>query len=290
MLRWLLGKGARPSRVERELQAIDPRQWQAVLRGHHFLRGLSAEEDEALRRRVAWLLASKRFSGAHELPVTDEMMLSIAVQASLPILHLDPSVYEGWTEIIIYPGGFLVPRNDVDESGVVHQYVEEAAGEAWEGGPLILSWEDCGPGMRSEINVVIHEFAHKLDLYQGDADGVPWLGRHAPVITPRAWSRLLEATYKDFCARIDKVEAAIPSNVDPESHEGQAWYNTLPLDTYAGTDLAEFFAVSSEAFFVNPAPLAGCYPEWYDLLARYYRQDPLARMGGTPTAPPPLPE
>lgn len=289
MLRWLLGKGAKPAQVERELEAIDPLQWQAILRRHHFLRGLSPEEDESLRRRAAWLLASKGFSGAHDLPVTDEMMLSIAVQAALPILHFDSKVYEGWTEIIIYPGGFLVPRSEVDESGVVHQYVEEASGEAWEGGPVILSWEDCGPSIDSDINVVIHEFAHKLDLYEGEADGIPWLGQHVPVITARNWKPVLQAAYEEFCARLERVEAAIPSDVDPESPEGEAWYASLPLDPYAATDTAEFFAVSSEAFFVNPAPLAGCYPEWYGLLARYYRQDPLARMGATPIHPPPLP-
>lgn len=289
MLRWLLGKGARPARVERELAAIDPLRWQAVLRGHPFLQGLSQEEEESLRGRAAWLLASKGFSGVHGLSVTEQMRLSIAVQAALPILHLDPRLYEGWTEIILYPGGFLVPRSDVDESGVVHQYVQEAAGEAWEGGPLILSWEDCGPGMRADINVVIHEFAHKLDLFEGEADGIPWLGQHAPILTPHHWKRLLDTTYKDFCARVERVEAAIPPNVDPESPEGDAWYATLPLDPYAAGDVAEFFAVSSEAFFVNPAPLAGCYPEWYGLLARYYRQDPLSRLGARPLLPPPLP-
>src|SRR5690554_1919677 len=150
MLRWLLGKGARRAKVERELASIDAVQWAAILDGHAFLRGLSPEEDHALRHRVAWLLASKRFSGTHDLQLNQDMLLSIAVQAALPILNLDPRLYEGWTEIIIYPGGFLIPRTEVDESGVVHEYVEEAAGEAWEGGPVVLSWEDCGPEVNPE--------------------------------------------------------------------------------------------------------------------------------------------
>lgn len=284
MFRWLLGKGASRSRVERELAAIDPQLWSAAVARHSFLAGLSPEEDEALRRRVAWLLASKGFSGAHDLVVTDEMMLSIAIQAALPILNLDPVVYEGWTEIIVYPGGFLIPRTEIDESGVVHEYIEEAAGEAWEGGPVILSWEDCGSDFNSDINVVIHEFAHKLDLYQGDADGIPWLGRHAPVLTPGHWKRVLDFTYQDFCDSLEQVEAAIPADVDPESHAAAPWFQTLPLDPYAATDRAEFFAVSSEAFFVNPAPLAGAYPEWYGLLTQFYRQEPLLRLGrGAPS-------
>lgn len=238
-----------------------------------------------MRRRAAWLLASKGFSGAHDVPVTDDMMLSIAIQAALPILNLEPAVYEGWTEIIVYPGGFLIPRTDVDESGVVHQYVQEAAGEAWEGGPVILSWEDCEPGFNTDVNVVIHEFAHKLDLYQGDADGMPWLGRHGPMLTPRIWKRVLDACFEDFRATLDQLEADIPPHVDPESDAAAPWYQTLPLDPYAATDPAEFFAVSSEAFFVNPAPLAGAYPDWYALLSQYYRQDPLSRLGGRPVPP-----
>lgn len=289
MLRWLLGKGASNARVKRELAAIEPAQWRAVLARYAFLQGLSETEEAALRHRAAWLLASKGFSGAQGLHLTDEMMLSIAAQAALPILNLEPSVYEGWTEIIVYPTGFLVPRNDMDDSGVVHEYVEEAAGEAWEGGPVILSWEDCDPALAGDVNVVVHEFAHKLDLYQGEADGIPWLGRHAPLITARQWRNVLTTCYKDFCDRLEMVEAAIPHHIDPESVAAEPWYGSLALDPYAATDEAEFFAVSSEAFFVNPAPLAGRYPDWYALLAQYYRQDPLSRLDVKPCPPPPLP-
>lgn len=286
MFRWLFGKGARPARIRQELAAIDPQSWAAALGQHAFLAGLSAPDQDALQQRVAWLLASKGFSGAQGQVITDNVMLSIAIQAALPILHLDPVLYEGWTEIIVYPGGFLIPRIEVDESGVVHEYFEEAAGEAWEGGPVVLSWEDCGPGMSDDINVVIHEFAHKLDLYQGEADGMPWLGRHQPLLTPRAWKRILDVSFDDFRRRLDQIEAAIPADVDPESDEAAPWYQRLPLDPYAATDEAEFFAVSSEAFFVNPAPLAAAYPDWYALLAQYYRQEPLLRMpaGGGLTA------
>lgn len=285
MLRWLLGKGARPARIKRELAAIDPQQWAGALAQHGFLAGLSPQEEEGLQLRVAWLLASKGFSGAQGLSITDDIMLSIAIQAALPILHLEPELYEGWTEIIVYPGGFLIPKTDIDESGVVHEYLEEAAGEAWEGGPVVLSWEDCGPGAERDVNVVIHEFAHKLDLYRGDADGMPWLGRHGPVLTPRTWQRVLNTTYSDFCDRLGCIEAAIPHDVDPESDAAAPWYGRLPLDPYAATDEAEFFAVSSEAFFVNPAPLAGVYPDWYAMLSQYYRQEPLLRLGAVASMP-----
>ena len=277
MFRWLAGKGASRRKVEHTLALIGDEQWRRAIEAHFFLDGLSPREDEALRRRAAWILASKSFHGAHDFPVDDDIMLSIALQAALPILELDPALYEGWTEIVLYPGGFLIPRIEVDESGVVHEYLQESSGEAWDGGPVILSWEDADPDTARYGNVVIHEFAHKLDQQSGEADGMPGLHAHAD-LRPRQWRRVLDASYEAFCEAVNRVEDAIPHDVDPESDEASPWYDTLPLDPYAATDPAEFFAVSSETFFIDPEPLARALPDWYALLSRYYRQDPLRRL------------
>lgn len=280
MFRWLAGRGARKREVERTLAGIDPQDWRRAVQALPFLAGLSADEDAALRARTAWLLASKSFSGAGGLEVDNDMMMSIAIQASLPILNLDTRLYEGWTQIIVYPGGFLIPRSEQDEAGFVHEYMMEASGEAWEGGPVILSWDDLSRKDSEGVNVVIHEFAHKLDLYADDADGMPSLGAH-PHIRPAHWRQVLEESFEGFNLALDRVEAAIPDHVDPESEEAAPWYDALPLDPYAATDHAEFFAVSSEAFFVQPQPLAEAMPDWYALLSAYYRQDPLVRLAGT---------
>jgi MtfA peptidase len=278
MLRWLLGLGASRRRVAQTQASIPEDRWRAALAQLPFLRGLSTEEGEALRQRAAWVLASKSFSGAHGFDVTDDIMLSIALQAALPILWLDPVLYEGWTEIIVYPGGFLIPRSDMDESGVVHEYVQEASGEAWEGGPLILSWEDSRDGGSRGANVVIHEFAHKLDLYASEADGMPGLHAH-PDLRPAEWQRVLHDAFDRFELAVTRIEDAIPKDVDPESEDASPWFDALPMDAYAATDEAEFFAVSSEAFFIDPLPLQAALPEWYELLRRYYRQDPAQRLG-----------
>lgn len=278
MFRWLAGRGATRREVARELARITDEDWGRAFSGYPFLIGLSAQENHDLRERAAWLLASKAFIGAQGLVVTDEIMLSIAIQAALPVLKLDLVLYEGWSDIVVYPGGFLIPRTEVDEAGVVHEYVQEASGEAWEGGPVILSWEDAGPNAPREANVVIHEFAHKLDLYTGDADGMPSLSAH-PHIRPAEWRRVLEASFGAFNEELTAAEDAIPPHIDPESDTAMPWFETLPLDPYAATDRGEFFAVSTEAFFVDPGPLAMALPQWYGLLAQYYRQDPLQRLG-----------
>lgn len=277
MFRWLSGRGASRRQVEQELARIAEPDWRRAVAALLFLQGLSAQQDEALRRRAAWLLASKIYTGVRGLEVTDSIRMSVAIQAALPILELDPALYEGWVEIVLYPEGFIIPRREVDGSGVVHEYLQPASGEAWDGGPVILSWADGAPGAPRETNVVIHEFAHKLDLHGGEADGMPSLHAHRD-IRWREWRRVLEASMDSFEDMLDAVEADIPRNVDPESAAASRWYDRLPLDPYAATDEAEFFAVSSEAFFVSPAPLARELPEWYGLLARYYRQDPAARL------------
>lgn len=275
MLRWLKGRGARAAEVAQMQARIAPELWRQVLDAHPFLAALDADESAQLLARSAWLLASKTINGARGLEVTDFMRLSIAAQASLPILNLTPTLYEGWDEIIVYPAGFRIPRRQMDEDGVMHEYLEDAAGEAWEGGPLVLSWEDTQLS-EGGFNVVIHEFAHKLDLQAGFADGMPSLAAHGD-IKPRDWRRILDDSLDRFIAAVDAVEAAIPHDVDPESAEADAWYGQLPLDPYAATDEAEFFAVSSEHFFIDPRPMAEALPEWFGLLRAYYRQDTLAR-------------
>jgi Mlc titration factor MtfA (ptsG expression regulator) len=277
MLRWLLGRGATAAHVAEVQARIAPALWDEVMHAYPFLQGLAVEETHELRARAAWLLASKNMNGAHGLVLTDFMRLSIAAQAALPILKLPATLYEGWDEVIVYPGGFRIPRRREDETGIVHEYVEDAAGEAWDGGPVVLSWEDARVA-QGGYNVVIHEFAHKLDLAGGDADGMPNLAGR-PELNARLWLRVLDESLDRYTEALEAVESAIPPHVDPESPEADPWYGQLPMDPYAATDEGEFFAVSSEAFFVDPAPLAHDLPEWYDLLRTYYRQDPLARLG-----------
>lgn len=277
MLSWLTGRDASDQALNQALASLDMRVWPALLDQHRFLRGLDTREAETLRQHTAWILANKSFHGAHDLRVTQGMRRSIAVQAALPILGLDTSLYRGWTQIVVYPGGFLVPRTETDETGVVHEYVQETAGESWEGGPVILSWEDARASADAQANVVIHEFAHKLDQRDGGADGMPGLRAHRD-LDPRRWTEVLNRTFDDFNAWLDEIEPLIPPDVDPESDEATGWYAELPLDPYAAQDQAEFFAVSSESFFIEPRAMAAAWPEWYQLLVQYYRQDPLSRL------------
>lgn len=256
--------------------SIDDALWHSTVEALPFLARLGGEERRQLRALAQQFLGNKEMATAGDLQLGAAMQVNIAAQASLPVLKLGLDWYRGWTGIVVYPDEFLVPREITDEAGVVHEYVEAIAGEAWDGGPLLLSWADA-QSADGEYNVVIHEFAHKLDMLNGEADGVPPFDRrlHAD-LDVRQWRRILEDSFERLNAELDMIEAEIPAEVDPDSAQADAYYARLPIDAYAATDPGEFFAVSSEAFFVSPQRLNDAFPKWFALLAAFFRQDPLA--------------
>jgi len=234
---------------------IDEALWKRVAARLSFLRGLSADDTARLKDLVVLFLAEKEMHGARGMQLTDEIRLSIAAQACLPVLNLGLDVYEGWVGVIVYPGEFRVQKEEVDEDGVVHSFDEELAGEAWPGGPVILSWEDVGLAERG-YNVVIHEFAHKIHMDGGGDEDYP-AARES--MDAAKWRKTLEEAYARFCAEVDSGE---PTFIDP----------------YAAEHPAEFFAVMSEAFFTESAVLARDRPELYAQLALFYRQDPTSSI------------
>jgi len=254
--------------------------WEQTLAEHPFVQRLTGADDPQFRRLCGRLLQAKVMTGADGLQLTAAIQVSIAVQACLPIQRLGLGWYRGWSGIVVYPAQFRAHRTVQDEAGLVHEFSETVAGEAWEGGPVIVSWAQ---GERDQAqadfacNVVIHEFAHKLDMLNGDADGLPALDRRLHRgLEPHLWRRILDEAFNRFCAAVDLVELDLPDDVDPESSAADAYYAGLALDPYAAQDVAEFFAVSSEAFFVAPQRLCDAFPQWYALLSAFYLQDPLA--------------
>lgn len=250
---WRFNQWRRDRILQRE--AIPKAIWQPLihLRG---LQNMSRDELHRLHELTLLFLHAKVINGAHDLTITDEMRVTIAMQACLLILNLDLDYYDDWIEIIVYPGEFILDYDYTDESGVVHHANPIVSGEAWLAGPVILSWQQITEAQSHYAhNVIIHECAHKLDMLNEGANGCPPL--HTGM-SAHAWHEVFSRVYAQFCQQKD------------------AGFDTL-IDPYASENPAEFFAVLSEAFFESPALVKQHFSEVYEQLALFYRQDPANR-------------
>jgi MtfA peptidase len=251
--RWL----ARREAAALRRRAIADDLWKRTLVRYPFLRRNDPAAASELRRLTSLFLDRKEFSTAGGLQMTDAMVVAIAAQAVLPVLRLGLARYDGFVGIVVHPDQVVARREFADEDGVVHEFDEVLAGEAMAGGPVMLSWRDvrgAGNGGGPAYNVVIHEFAHVLDLANGAADGVPALPADLPV---GDWQATMAAEFARFTAAVD---AGTNGSIDPYGAESED----------------EFFAVASEAFFVSPADMQREHPALYAMFTRFYRQDPVA--------------
>ena len=227
--------------------------WQNVTRRLLVLRGLDAVQMAHLREMTTWFLDRKSITGAQGLEVTLSMRVTVAAQACLLILNLGVEYFDDWVEVILYPGAFRVNHAQIDAIGLVHNEASILSGESWLRGPVILSWDDVERdtyNYQAGHNIVLHEFAHKLDALTGVTNGMPPLRRG---MSRGKWAEALSGAYEALCLQ---VAAGEPAFINP----------------YAATTPAEFFAVLSEYFFTAPSILKNCYPSVYTQLTLFYRQ------------------
>jgi MtfA peptidase len=254
---WWRSLKARREAAAVQRRAIPDDLWKRTLVRYPFLQRSHAADAAELRRLTSLFLDSKEFSCAGGLRLTDAMAVSIAAQAALPVLRLGLARYDGFVGIVIHPDAVVARRSQQDDDGVVHEYDETLAGEAMDGGPVMLSWPDvrrAGHSASQGYNVVIHEFAHVLDMAGGAANGMPPL---PPGLSAAEWQRTMQAEFDAFVQRVDADEDTV-------------------LDPYGASGPEEFFAVASESFFVDPARTKKEHPALYGMLCRFYLQDPAA--------------
>lgn len=231
--------------------------WQSSVDRLPVLQRLTNTELNRLRGLSSLFLHEKAINGARGLEVSQEMRIQMAAQASLLILNLDLDYYDGWHEIIVYPDSFVVQHEEVDAAGVVHQRRRVLDGEAWGRGPVIFSWEDARPnslGRATGSNVIIHELAHKLDMLNGEANGMPPLHK---AMKRQQWTDVFTEAFNQLTTQL-------------QYPEGET------IDPYAAESPAEFFSVTTEYFFEAPYILHQIFPGVYGELRKFYRQDPLS--------------
>lgn len=224
---------------------------------------IDGAEAPSAPRVMRWRQFTERFLADKAIVPAADCVLSqadrvlIAMLCCEPVLDLGYDWLRGWHEVIVYPGQFGMRRHELDEdSGVVHEWDDELAGECWEQGPLILSLADAiqaAEAPTSGFQVVAHEIAHKLDLLDGSLDGVP------PLNDPAWHARWVDDFQRAFDALRAQVESGHDSLIDP----------------YAAEAADEFFAVVSEYHFTDPELLAEHMPDIAAHLTRFYHRDHL---------------
>lgn len=248
----MLGRVERRRRTVRERPL--PESWRAVLEGSVPLyRRLPPKDRDELHGHAQVLLAEKHFEGAAGLVVTDRMKLVVVAQAGVLLLHRATDFYPRLVSVLLYPSEYTVQEEVENDHGLVEEIDEGRVGESWRTGTLILSWEDVERDLTSELqNVVLHEFAHQLDVESGELNGAPILA-----------DRSLQSRWADAMSdAFERLGEAVERNEE-----------TL-LDPYGADDPTEFFAVATEAFFLVPTELEGEEPALYAVLRDYYCQDP----------------
>lgn len=234
-------------------------EWRESLAAIPILQGLSEGEGARLVALAERLLARKSWT-LIGVELSERQRRVLALQAALPVLALGLEWYRGFHEIIIIPEPVSRRQQVQDEFGLVSEFEEENAGEAWPQGPLVLAWSELQQdGDWDGYNLIIHELAHKLDMLGGDADGAPPLPSG---MDQRQWTRALQGAFDEMNEQLARGEVT-------------------QIDPYAASHPAEFFAVCSESFFTDPLRLRAVYPAVYQQLARFYGQQPADRFPPT---------
>ena len=248
---WLEGR-----RVKK--MGFTPAQWESAIADWPVMHRYQGADRAALRDLSFRFLVRKTMVSGGGFQFTDAMCLKVATMACVPILHLGLDWYDHWYSVILYEGDFVPNRPYRTDDGVVHARSPGLSGEAWDRGPVILSWQAIsktgthGHNGKAD-NVVIHELAHKLDMLRDGANGAPPMH---PDMRPGEWHDI-------FTSAWNRLQ-------NDWQHQ-----RPLPVDDYALTSPAEFFAVCSEAFFETPETMKQEMPEVYRLLCQFYRQQPV---------------
>jgi Mlc titration factor MtfA (ptsG expression regulator) len=252
---WLYRRRARAQRLQQLAnQALEPDLLELLRQHMPLYERLPPELQRRLQGLVNVFINDKNFFGSAGLEITDAMRLAVAGNACLLLLGRDNPRFPGAATILIYPDTIVAPQTH-REGAVVHEGASARLGESWQRGPVILSWADVLHGIRNPAdghNVVIHEFAHKLDEENEVMDGLPTLRNHADYA---AWARVMTQEFADLLDRV-------------QHHKNRV------IDSYASTSPAEFFAVVSEVFFEQGKTLQRKLPSLYEQLAHYYGVDP----------------
>lgn len=255
VLIWFGRKQLQAAKRARLLKVPLPAQFISILeRNVGIYRQLPDELKTELHGLINVFLAEKQFMGCDGVEISDEMKVTVAGLASILLLNRPTTYYPGFSTVIIYPTAYMATEVSYDGAVQVERKVIRA-GESWHRGPVILSWEDVLRGaanVSDGYNVVLHEFAHKLDEENSGTNGLPVLREQGQY---GEWAKVLGKEFESLEKRAARGQNKI-------------------LHEYGLTSPPEFFAVSTESFFEKSVAMKKKLPNLYDQLQRFYHLDP----------------
>ena len=233
------------------------KEWRKIIQKRMpYFRKMPVDLQLQLKQLVQVFLAEKKFIGCNGVVITDEIRVTVAAQACLLLLNKKTNFYPKLQTILVYPRAFVKEQQTKDAAGVQFTHKAVLAGESWDLGKVVLSWQDTIEGAQipdDGRNVVIHEFAHQLDQENGRANGAPILEKGQNY---QCWSDVFS---KQFELLKKDANTGKPSL----------------FDYYGATNPAEFFAVASEVFFEKAEQFHYEHPKLYRQLQQYYQVDPI---------------
>lgn len=257
LLAWFLRKNFIQSQRTKSFYKPFNSDWLAILEKNVSLYQILPDElREELHGCINIFLHEKEFIGQNDFVIDDEVKLTIAANACLLLLKGQKRFFPDFTSIIIYPQTYVAKQTSYDGVTLMHE-TSKRAGESWVRGPIVLSWADVLRGStnaKDGHNVVIHEFAHKLDEQSGDMNGLPLLKESSHY---DEWNTVLSKEYDDLQERAKDNKNKV-------------------MDEYGTISPPEFFAVATESFFEKPRQMKKRLPDLYEQLNNFYNTDPAA--------------
>ncbi|MDG2055641.1 MAG: M90 family metallopeptidase [Phycisphaerales bacterium] len=227
---------------------------------HNFIydRLLDADERQRLRGMAQVIIAEKYWEACGGQAINEEVQVTIAAQAALLLLGMEHDFFPNVQSILVYPGAYVQQQRDMWSQGPTSDSSSNL-GEAWFRGPVVLSWADAkqnGQHLGTGHNLVIHEFAHKLDMLSGYVDGTPPQRKKEDY---QRWHQVMTEAFQQLCRAVEQGRQTV-------------------LRPYGATNVGEFFAVCTEAFFFNPIAMQSQHSDLYDVMRVYYGQDTAERF------------
>lgn len=233
------------------------KQWRKIIQQRMpYFKKMPADLQLQLKKHIQVFLAEKEFVGCNGVVITDEIRITIAAQACLLLLNRKTDYYPKLRTILVYPSAFVKQQQTRSNDGVYFTQKLVLAGESWDFGKVVLSWQDTLEGAQipdDGRNVVIHEFAHQLDQEDGRANGAPILAADQSY---QSWSTIFSQQFETLQKQASRGEHSL-------------------FDYYGATNPAEFFAVASEVFFEQSRQFSQQHPKLYQQLTQYYHVDPM---------------